>query len=86
MNAVNARWGSLYDAIYGTDVLGRLPTSSKYDSIRGKSVVEYTKSYLDKILPLIKGSWKDVSPKDYALNDYHDFLKKNHVEQSINLD
>ncbi len=60
LNAVNARWGSLYDAIYGTDVLGSLPISHSYDPIRGESVIEYVKSYLDKIFPLVEERWKNI--------------------------
>ncbi len=60
INAVNARWGSLYDAIYGTDVLGSLPESNTYDPIRGEKVIDYAKSYLDKIAPLKQASWKQI--------------------------
>jgi len=60
LNAVNARWGSFYDAIYGTDVLGSLPDSSQYDAKRGEQVKKYAKTYLDKILPFKKGVWENV--------------------------
>ncbi len=61
LNAVNARWGSLYDALYGTNVLGDLPQSSTYNSDRGKKVIEYAKSHLDTIAPLIDKNWKDIN-------------------------
>ena len=60
LNAVNARWGSLYDAIYGTDVLGNFPKLNTYESVRGEKVIHYVKSYFDEILPLIKGTWKNI--------------------------
>jgi len=60
INAVNARWGSLYDALYGTDALGGLPESNTYDPIRGQKVIEYAKSHLDKIAPLKQASWKQI--------------------------
>ncbi len=52
LNAVNARWGSLYDSLYGTDVLGNLPKNTEYDIERGNKVIEYAKNHLDKITPI----------------------------------
>jgi len=60
INAVNARWGSLYDALYGTDVIGGLPESNTYNTIRGEKVIKYAKSHLDKIAPLKQASWKQI--------------------------
>ena len=60
LNAVNSRWGSLYDAVYGTDILGKLPDSNEYNKERGEKVINYAKSYLDKIFPLEKQSWKNI--------------------------
>jgi len=54
LNAVNSRWGSLYDALYGTDILGKLHNSNTYNEERGRNVINYAKSYLDKIFPLEK--------------------------------
>ena len=68
LNAVNARWGSLYDAVYGTDVLGNLPNDSSYDNKRGSKVIEYAKSHLDKVAPLKKGFWRDVIKIEYSKN------------------
>jgi len=64
INAANARWGSLYDSLYGTDVIPKIgvdTTSGSYNSIRGNKVVEYVKNFLDKTFPLIDGSWKNIS-------------------------
>ena len=60
LNAVNARWGSFYDALYGTDALGDLPEGNRYDSERGARVVEFAKSHLDKFAPLLNASWKEI--------------------------
>lgn len=57
LNAANARWGSLYDAVYGTDVLGTPPPAGGgYDKARGTRVVGWVRSFLDDIFPLAEGS------------------------------
>ena len=64
LNAANARWGSLYDALYGTDVISSLngaERGKKYNYIRGEKVIEYARNFLDKNVPLKKGSWKNIS-------------------------
>ncbi len=56
INAVNARWGSLYDALYGTDVLGDLPPEGPYNEERGARVIAYARQLLDDCIPLESGS------------------------------
>jgi malate synthase len=60
LNAANARWGSLYDALYGTDVIPG-NRDKGYNVERGKKVIEYVRNHLDEIIPLNNGSWKNIS-------------------------
>jgi malate synthase len=60
LNAANARWGSLYDALYGTDALGDRPTQSAYDPVRGARVVAWVKDFLDEVVPLAGASHASV--------------------------
>ncbi len=60
LNAANARWGSLYDALYGTDAMGDLPGPGPYDPARGARVVAWVRGFLDDVVPLSGGSHRDV--------------------------
>ncbi|CAB5030380.1 MAG: malate synthase G [Actinobacteria bacterium] len=62
LNAANARWGSLYDALYGTDALGSTPTpGAAYDAQRGALVVAWVRQFLDDVVPLRQGSHTDAT-------------------------
>lgn len=76
LNAANARWGSLYDALYGTDALGDLPGGGGYDAARGARVVAWAKAHLDRAVPLADGNWADLSSlnADTALADPGQFV------------
>ncbi|MGI9487625.1 MAG: malate synthase G [Geminicoccaceae bacterium] len=68
LNAANARWGSLYDALYGTDALpGGPPDGGGYDPVRGSAVIAYGRAFLDETFPLEHGSHTESC--GYALED-----------------
>jgi len=63
LNAANARWGSLYDALYGTNVISEEQGAKKggaYNSIRGDKVIEFSKNFLNEMAPLSQGRYQDI--------------------------
>ena len=78
LNAANARWGSLYDALYGTDAISEEENAQKtssYNPLRGKKVVDYGRDFLDKNFKLENSSHKDV--KTYKIKNGNLIIKSN---------
>jgi len=97
LNAANARWGSLYDALYGTDVIEG-DRSKDYNVNRGNKVIDYVRNFLDEAAPLNEGSWKNIlkiqivnsdlilnnKNKKQTLKDKNQFIAYNGSEKNPN--
>ena len=73
LNAANARWGSLYDALYGTDVIDESDGATRngtYNPIRGEKVIAYTERFLDEMTPLETGGFSEVT--EFSLKTVQD--------------
>ena len=73
LNAVNARWGSLYDALYGNDVIseeGGADKAGAYNPVRGNKVIDYGREFLDGAVPLAVGSHREVTAYTVVNNQF----------------
>ena len=80
LNASNARWVSLYDSLYGTDIIPETKGAVRgktYNPIRGQQVIEYARNLLDKYVPLKDKSWKDISKIPKIINNKLNLKLKN---------
>ncbi len=83
LNAANARWVSLYDSLYGTDIIPETYGAVKgktYNPIRGKKVIEYARKLLDKYVPLKNKSWKDLTKIPEIINNKINLKLKNPLQ------
>ena len=74
LNAANARWGSLYDSLYGTDAIPGAASGKGYDAARGAQVIAWAKAFLDDAIPLASGRWADLASDEIVLADPSQYL------------
>ena len=80
INAANARWGSLYNAVYGSDILGIPPCEPIYSAERGLQVVNWAKKFLDESVPLEQKLWSDITEIKIISNELMIFSGELRVE------
>ena len=78
LNAANARWGSLYDALYGTDVISG-DKANGFDEKKARKVIAYVRKFLDETVPLENGSWNDISKLKVRNNNIVFLLDKKEI-------
>ena len=83
LNAANARWMSLYDSLYGTDVIEQSEdsTSQRYDPLRGEMVIKYGRDFLEKYFPLENFNWHNIT--GFKINDSSFIVLKDNFETSL---
>ena len=89
LNAANARWGSLYNSLYGTDVIpGKI--GKDWDKDRAFKVIDYVRNFLDERIPLLKTSWKKITKIRvegdklvFFINSKKDFLKNSDLNAAL---
>ena len=82
LNAANARWVSIYDSLYGTDVIeSDEEGSERYDPVRGREVIKYVREFFDKHIPINGTSWKDITGLKIVNKDL--VITKDHKEYEL---
>ena len=83
LNAANARWMSLYDSLYGTDIIKQSEdsTSQRYDPLRGEMVIKYGRDFLKKNFPLEDLSWNDIT--GFKIYEGSLIILKDNIETSL---
>jgi len=83
LNAANARWMSLYDSLYGTDIIEQSEdsTSQRYDPLRGEMVIKYGRDFLEKYFPLKDLNWRNIT--GFKINDASFIVLRDNAETSL---
>ena len=89
LNAANARWGSLYDALYGTDIISEDNGATReggYNPIRGDKVIAFSKNFLDEAIPLKNGKYDQVTNFEFVDSELLITLKDNSKTSLVDQD